>query len=258
MPPQVIAFIVFAYCMICLNIIIKKSKGSARSNENYLREEEMANFSRKKEIPENLFINAGIELLPMREFEDTEEFKRINKSQAYVIKRSTFKMIRLKTPMTNRELKIKFGYANLENIIAYEDNFVRYIFALCDWAETLLEMGEKEDAISILEFAVDMIPEQSKPYTLLIDAYGESKCKSELLNLKDKFNSNCKPLLQDVLNDRIESRMESTLKSLEKDSLYYFQLKWRINIFHGTMVRTSSKEIFIYTVWGLNLWTLKP
>ena len=207
-----IILVIFVYCLFWLSLVMKSNENRAKlKTEDYLNLEREANFSLKKEISKDLFVEPEMESLPIREYADLEKFKYVIRAQQAVIRRKEHKMIKFKKAMSNRELKVAFGYSNLETITAYEENFVKYVFTLCSWAESLMEAGENCDAEVILKKAIYLGAEQSKPYLLLMDIYCKENNKDALVEFKEAFEKEYGLEMDSILKSKIEKGFAAAL-----------------------------------------------
>lgn len=208
-------FIIFIYVVIWFNIMLRK-KSSKRhvSTESYLEVERAANFTSKKEIPDDLFIVHDINLLPIKSYDKVDELAGLIKTQQEVIERNAKKMIRPNDNMSNKDIKLKFGFANFDLIMEYEGNFVKYIFSLCSFAESLSFVGLVDDAIKVLKETVRLCPDQSKPYLLLIDMYFNEGNKASLIEFKKKFDSEYSLNIDNTLKIKIEKYFNIFMESM--------------------------------------------
>ena len=136
-----------------------------------------ANSARRREVEEEYFYAAQIDSLPVRDNAEGD----VAKKQEHVLNCAQQKMVHFPQKMSNIELKNAYGVANLEKVTGFEENYNRYVMALVDWADALLETGgvnEKADAIAILESTVALGSEFRKTYIHLADYYFE-KAKAD-------------------------------------------------------------------------------
>ena len=69
--------------------------------------------------------------------------------------------------ISNTDLKLQYGTANLEILTENENNFLEFVALLPDYATELVEAGQKESAIMLLEFAVSVNADSRKIDNLL-------------------------------------------------------------------------------------------
>lgn len=165
-------------------------KESYRQTKKFLDDEEASNNVRKKPIGEDSFFVPDLTVLPIKEYtaEETEKFPVAASRQKKLIEASKNKMIRFKEPKSNRDIKFQFGTTSIETIAQYEENYSRYMYALLNWAESLIEAGNPEEARQILSASIEQGSEISKSYTLLADIYFQNKDKPKMEELYETVN----------------------------------------------------------------------
>ena len=146
----------------------------------FVEEEDAANSVRKKEIPPEMFYSA-----------DLTRFAPIPEGDPHKVERcAKRKMIRFPEPITNLELKKQYGPAQMESLALYEENFNEYLKALTTWAGALVEKGELNDALTILDEAISLGSEFRNTYRLTADIYAMNNSEIDLQGLRHKVNSN--------------------------------------------------------------------
>ena len=161
------------------------SKNRYRLRDQFLEEDMEANSSRGREVEKVYYYSPNLSTLPLRD--DAEE--PVKKKQERVQQLAQQTMLRFPRKLTNIELKTEYGVANLEKITGYEANYHRYISALIEWAEVLLEQEseqEKKDAINILEHTSELDSEFRKTYLYLADYYATNANYEGINNLLDQ------------------------------------------------------------------------
>lgn len=193
----------FIILLIVLQFAIKKGTRNYKArNEEFLDRETKANQVRRKDIsnlnyisiPDNLpLINSGNEVFD-RLIADNAQMKR-----AYdMIQSLRDKKILNLTGISNTELKLSYGVANLNDLTEYDDNFTSLAKAVASIGHNLLEYNDIEDAASYLEYGISIKSDISSNYIDLAIIYASTERKDQIPALKDKA---------------------STLKSLSRNSI---------------------------------------
>lgn len=138
---------------------------AAKLNEQFLQEEDEANSVRKQPLDEELFYYADLSILPP--LPDGDPFK--------VERASKRKMVRFLEPVTNLQLKKRYGRVQLELLAQYEENYSEYLRSLTKWAEDLIKKDDKNNALRILEHAIALGSEFRKTYKYAADIYAEKR-----------------------------------------------------------------------------------
>ena len=158
------------------------SRNRYKKWNEYLAEDKAANSARRREVEPEFFYKPDLDSLPIKD--DAEE--KIKAKQEKVIKLAGNTMVRFPEKRTNVELKMAYGVANLEKVTGYEENYQRYISALVEWAEALIEHNNIEDAVEILEKTVELGSDFRKTYTHLADYYAAKGNSNGLNHLMDR------------------------------------------------------------------------
>ena len=92
------------------------------------------------------------------------------------------------TGISNTDLKLSYGTANLAILSEYDANFTDMIALLPQYAAELIEIGETATAQSVLEFGISCNADSSKIYKQLAEIYdskGETAKIQALLEQAD-------------------------------------------------------------------------
>ncbi len=76
--------------------------------------------------------------------------------------------------ITNTELKLEYGAANLDELSSYDANFTEFVSAVNTYAQELLAADQKDTAKDLLELAVSFHADAISIYTTLADLYKEA------------------------------------------------------------------------------------
>lgn len=148
--------------------IRKNTRLSKKSSELFWEREKQANLSRKAEISGLDYITIPVDRLPMADHVDDT----INSYRDTILNLSSKKIVNL-TGLTNTDLKLKYGAANINLLSEYDSNYTVLVSILHKWGERLYHHGDKEDAAAVLEFSVMCLTDVKKTYLLLAGIYME-------------------------------------------------------------------------------------
>ena len=90
------------------------------------------------------------------------------------------------TGLSNTDLKLSYGAANLPLLSRFDQNYTLLARALQSLAEYLVRKEQKKDAIRVLEFAVETRTDISASYKLLGDLYIENGSPEKVNDLIPK------------------------------------------------------------------------
>lgn len=153
------SFIIF---VLILNYFIHKSNHNHESSEDsFWEREQKANFTRRKDISNLNYITIPEEIIPQNLHTESEKT---------LLNLSGQKMLNL-TGMTNTDLKLQYGAANLEELSGYDNNFTTFVRTVPVYTGELLAAGQDREAQALLEFAVSCQADSRSIYTQLADLY---------------------------------------------------------------------------------------
>ena len=186
------SFIIF---VLILNFFIHKSNHNHQnSDESFWDREQKANFTRRKDISNLNYITIPPEIIPENLHTDSE--KKLTEL-------STQKMLNL-TGMTNTDLKLLYGAANLEALSEYDNNFTSFVQAVPIYARELTEAGQTREAQRLLEFAVSCQADSRSIYTQLADLYRQSGQADRIPSLIDSA-AGLRSLDSSVIVDKLKA-----------------------------------------------------
>lgn len=180
MPVLFICFIVF----ILWFRVKSKQADNATNNpkEEFLRREYEANFTRKKDISGLNYIIVPKDALPFTETTDEEE----NRLQEEAKKIISGKMLNL-SGISNTDLKLEYGRANLDLLSLYDQNFSNFLRCLDQWGNYLYTTkGDKKCAKQVLEYSVSTGSDITRTYTTLAAIYLEENEPGKVQHLINK------------------------------------------------------------------------
>lgn len=159
MLPILTIFIVF---LVVLTYHIKKSDSrQAQVESEFWEKERQSNAVRKQDISKLDYITIPFEKIPQKLSTSTEKafFELANKP-----------MLNL-TGISNTDLKLQYGTANLTILSEYDENFATMVSLLPEYTAELLEAGYEDTARELLEFAVFCNADSRKIYSQLAAIY---------------------------------------------------------------------------------------
>jgi hypothetical protein len=171
-PIFTISVVVFA---IVLKITMNKNERLRADTEaDFWEREHQANFTRRQDISTLDYITIPLDKFPQNL--GTESEKKLEElAQA--------KILNL-TGISNTDLKMRYGVANLEVLTEYDNNFTLLVHALADYGKELSDAGRTADARTVLEYAVSIHADSKQIYTTLAGIYrdaGEPEKIAELI-----------------------------------------------------------------------------
>lgn len=182
---------VIVFC-IWLSYKFKKSSRLAEtSKQNRLELERTANSTRKKSIDTLHYITFSEKSIPIIEIND-DLIKKYQKSLLNFVGKRIINL----SSMTNTELKKAYGPANLPALSEYDENFSELVRLLHRYAVRLHELDYKTEAVSVLEYSVNIGTDMGTSYKLLGDFYHASAQTGKIKELISRTD-NINPLIKD-------------------------------------------------------------
>lgn len=159
--------------------------------EAFWEREQQANLTRKKDISNLDFITVPLENLPFPET-DREEISDIQK---HLRKLAGSKIVNF-TGLSNTDLKLMYGAPNINLLMEYDKNYLELVRSLYRYGKLLYDFDRKDDAVTVLEYALSVKTDISANYTLLATIYKEKNeinrinsvisCAEELTSMTKK------------------------------------------------------------------------
>ena len=196
----------FIILIIILQFAIKRSSRNHKSrNQQYLERESRANQVRRKDIsnlnyisiPDNLpLINSG-----------NETFNQLLSNNSGMMRSyNTITGLNL-TGISNTELKLSYGAANLTELTEYDDNFTTLIKAIASLGHALIDNNDTADALSFLEYGISIGSDISSNYIDLAIIYAATDRFDDIRKLKEKAG-----MIKSLSRDNIIEQLNNMLK----------------------------------------------
>ena len=163
-----------------------KAITSIEKQRSFLDKENKANTTRKVDISNLNYITIATDKLPMEKNQDPA----INECHNTIIELSSKKILNL-TGVSNTELKLKYGVANLNSLSDFDNNYTILVRTLQKWAQLLYDRERLLEAAQVLEYAMSINTDIVKTYRLLSQIYIEQNTSYKIDNIiKHLSNTN--------------------------------------------------------------------
>lgn len=196
--PFFASFIVFG---LWLSYEIHKHRNiDAGALDSFWEKENAANSTRKKSLEHLDYIEIPPEILYPDLLPDEPAAQECVRALTEL---SDKKIVNL-TGITNTDLKLEYGAANLPRLTSYDQNYTLLARNLNKWGILLAKAGYRVEAAAVLEFAVSTRTDVSATYRQLAQLYLENhephKIR-ELLSAAEKLNSAMKAPIVRMLQE---------------------------------------------------------
>lgn len=167
------------------NISMRRVSRKEEARElSFWEKERKSNNVRKKSLENLDYISISTNVLPFGTSNNNPELENFEQE---VLALKDEKIVNL-TGITNTDLKLEYGTANITQLSLYDQNYTSLVRALQNWGKALYDEGRYEDATKVLEFAVKTRSDITATYKLLIDMY-KTKLLLSAPEIEQKLNS---------------------------------------------------------------------
>lgn len=180
--------------------ISKSSRKTEENSSSFWKREQESNFVRKKDISNLNYLSIPVKTLPFHT-DNTDEALKELEEQIHILSQSPILNL---SHMSNTDIKLKYGTANLELLSSYDQNYLLLIRTLYEWANLLYEKNLIKDAQTVLEFGIECNSDITGNYTLLANIYKEQNDYISIKNLiknAEQLNSLMKNVIIKKLNN---------------------------------------------------------
>ncbi len=172
---------VVIFIIILLWSIKRSAKKSRSELEAFVNRENEANSTRRQPIDDLPYINIPDELFFIK-YKDSSKMQEVMRNLDFLKDK---KMLNL-TGISNTDLKLKYGAANLPELSECDERYTLLVRSLQSFAECLSEDGREQDAVKVLEFSISTGSDILGSYTLLTNLYIKAGTPDKLNGLKEK------------------------------------------------------------------------
>lgn len=178
----------------------RHTKQMKNTEKNFWDKENASNEVRKKSLDNLDYVTIPMDSLPLQVMTENE---RVQEYISTIEVLSSSKIVNF-TGITNTDLKLTYGTANITALSKYDENYTTLITTLQRWAKIIHEGGYVKDAQSILEYAVSIGSDISATYYLLADIYraqGDTDNIIKLIDTASALNSKSSKAIAHTLRE---------------------------------------------------------
>ncbi|EOS24544.1 hypothetical protein C806_02055 [Lachnospiraceae bacterium 3-1] len=183
--------VLFGWVMIFVVVVSYKRHKADRSREKTERDfwdrENTANATRKQDISNLDYVDFTSVTLPFALFSDD----LLHQCEEQALKLKNEKILNL-TGISNTDLKLAYGAANLPLLTQYDQNFTLLVRTLNTWGKRLFELSHPKEAMQVLAFSVSIGSDIKATYQLLAELYqqaGDTEAFKQLSLSASQLNS---------------------------------------------------------------------
>jgi hypothetical protein len=145
----------------------RTSRKTEEKEASFWEKELESNNVRKKSLENLEYIHIPFDLLP---FGTAGDDPSLQSAEDELTALKDEKIVNL-TGISNTDLKLEYGTANITPLSQYDQNYTALVCSLQKWGQALYDLGRFEDAAKVLEFSVKTRSDITATYRILIDLY---------------------------------------------------------------------------------------
>ncbi|MCI9082255.1 MAG: hypothetical protein HFI70_08115 [Lachnospiraceae bacterium] len=158
---------------------MKANHQNQAAEDAFWNRENTANLTRRQDISNLDYVDFSGVTLPFALFQDD----LLKQCETQVLALKEKKILNL-TGISNTDLKLKYGPANLPELTQCDQNFTLLARTLNTWGQRLQELSYTAEAICVLAFAVSIKSDIRATWQLLAQLYAESGDTAKIQKLK--------------------------------------------------------------------------
>lgn len=196
---MIMPLLLLPFILILLSVFSLLRNRSQRSmkdqEDSFWEKEQRANRTRKQDISGLDYIQIPLNTFPLGRYSD-DPLPSLEQTLQTLSGRKILNL----SGISNTDLKLMYGAANLNILSDCDANFTTLARTLADYGEQLADLGHWQDAVTVLEFGVSCKTDVSKNYTLLGALYKEHGESSKLNTLIQTVQDSKMLLKNSILN----------------------------------------------------------
>lgn len=171
------AFLIF---LGLVSMCIRRTRRREKSEiDSFWKQEDRANLTQPQDLSKLDYVDLSGVTLPFSKFQDAQ----LNDYEQQILALRNEKILNL-GGLSNTDLKLQYGAANLGLLSRYDQNFILLVRTLNQWGHRLYELSHTQEATTVLELAVSVGSDIKATYELLLKIYQESGNSSGIEDLK--------------------------------------------------------------------------
>lgn len=156
----------------------KHAQIAQKQQDDFWNKELAANSVRKKSLDSLHYITVELETLPLFH----KNNKNFIKYEEEIEKLAQKKIVNL-SGITNTDLKLEYGTANINILSEYDQNYTDLVRLLYQWGSALSSQGYIKEAIRVLEFGIECGTDVMGHYKLLCSLYRQENTPDKIQDL---------------------------------------------------------------------------
>ncbi|MBO4845336.1 MAG: hypothetical protein J5525_03420 [Lachnospiraceae bacterium] len=180
----------------------KADRSHAKIMQDYFNRENEANNTRKQPLDDLEYVKIPLDTLPTDVCLDDDIIKECVEDLRKLADESIVNF----TGMTNTDLKLRYGPANLPFLQQCDLNYTQLVRILNTWGTKLMELDKPDAALNVFEYAINTRADVSNIYYMTADIYKERNETDKIRHLIESVET-----LNSVLKDHIIKKLNEYL-----------------------------------------------
>lgn len=197
------------FIIVTLYISIR-TRHSTRAEEeiwdDFLKKEQEANWTRKQDISNLAYIRLPLDTLPLGRYDDESLV-----CYEDALRDLSAKPICNLNGISNTDLKLRYGVANLPALTECDTNYSTLLSLLANYGEKLYELSHRAEAKQVLEYAISLGTDVGKNYELLASIYEEEGHPERLDGLRASAE-NIESIRKGSILRKLDARKEQDIQ----------------------------------------------
>lgn len=170
---------VLVFCAWLAYEIRKHNKKIKKNTDSFWQKEALADSTRKQSLEDLNYIVLPPEILHIFGDKIDQIPNQMQESAKFLAYTTEMKILNL-SYITNTDLKLRYGAANLETLTEYDTNFTNLLRHLNHIAEYFVSEGDLTRASRVLEYAVSIQSDLMSTYRMLANIYADADNRTGL------------------------------------------------------------------------------
>lgn len=200
--PFLASFIIFLFWLTYE--LYKHKNDQAKIDNAFWKREKQAEKSFARDLDSLDYISIPLHLFPYDLFPDHE---KLQEDKEMLLALTRLRIMNFST-LSNTELKLRYGAANIDALSEYDHNFTLLCRLISNLSKALTEAGYDAEAMGLLEFAVSIQIDISNCYYLLGNLYKKHGQLDKIEEMIEKVSS-----LNSILSKTIEKNLRKLSQS---------------------------------------------
>ena len=194
-----VVFIIIVVTALFFKIFMNRSMRNYDPEKEFWERERKADQTPKKSVEDLPYIRVDPDALPLDTDSDDPEIREMQDS----IRLMADKKILNFTGISNTDLKLEYGAANISFLTNCDMNYLRLVQNIARLSEKYIKNGHVDEAVTLLEYGIEIGTDVSKNYTLLAGIYVSRNEASKITGLLEAARD-----LNSLTRDGIISNLE--------------------------------------------------